>query len=166
MKVKSYACGMAAYNRWMNEKIYACAAQLTDEVRKRDMGAFFGSIHGTLNHIYIGDEAWMQRLNGEPVSMKSPAEERYADFDELRSARQQLDDRIDRWADSLTDEFADSMFKFRSVTYQRDIELPAWAAITQVFNHQTHHRGQVTTLLKQLGIDPGPTDIPVMPGLK
>ena len=165
MNVTTYARAMAAYNQWMNEKIYACAAQLSDEARKRDMGAFFGSVHGTLNHLYVGDEAWMQRLHGEPVAMKSPAEERFADFEALRAARRQLDQRISSWADQLTDAYADGVCKFRSITYQRDLELPAWAAIVQVFNHQTHHRGQVTTLLKQLGLDPGPTDLPVMPGI-
>jgi len=165
MNVTAYACGMAAYNQWMNEKIYACAAELTDEERKRDMGAFFGSIHRTLNHLYLGDEAWMERLHGEPVSMKSPAEVRFDDFEPLRSARRVMDERIARWAARLTDDFMDGPFKFRSVTYQRDIEMPGWAAVTQVFNHQTHHRGQVSTLLKQLGKDPGPTDLPVMPGI-
>lgn len=165
MNVTTYARGMAAYNQWMNDRIYSCCAQLSDEVRKRDMGAFFGSIHRTLNHLYVGDEAWMQRLHGEPVAMKSPAEERFPDFEKLRAARRVLDLRISRWAEQLTDEFADGVFRFRSVTYQRDIEMPGWAAVVQVFNHQTHHRGQITTLLKQLGIDPGPTDLPVMPGI-
>ena len=165
MNVTTYARGMAAYNQWMNEKIYTCSAALVDEARKRDMGAFFGSIHGTLNHLYIGDEAWMQRLHGEPVTMLSAAEQRFSDFDALWAARRLLDQRISQWADQLTDEFADGTFGFRSVTYQRDIEMPGWAAVVQVFNHQTHHRGQVTTLLKQLGVDPGPTDLPVMPGI-
>jgi uncharacterized damage-inducible protein DinB len=165
MNVATYARGMAAYNQWMNEKIYACAAGLSDEERKREMGAFFGSIHRTLNHIYVGDEAWMQRLAGEPVTMTSPAEVRFSDFEELWNARRRLDRKISDWADRVSDAFADGIFRFRSVTYQRDIEMPGWAAIVQVFNHQTHHRGQVTTLLKQLGKDPGPTDLPVMPGI-
>jgi uncharacterized damage-inducible protein DinB len=165
MNIVTYARGMAAYNHWMNEKVYACAAELSDEERKRDMGAFFGSIHGTLNHIYVGDEAWMQRLHGEPVTMISPAEQRFADFSELRSARRLLDQRISAWAEHVSDTFAEGIFKFRSVTYQRDLAMPGWAAIVQVFNHQSHHRGQITTLLKQLGKDPGPTDLPVMPGI-
>jgi uncharacterized damage-inducible protein DinB len=165
MNVTTYARGMAAYNQWMNEKVYACAAELTDEERKRDMGAFFGSIHRTLNHLYLGDLAWMERFHGEPITMKSPADVLFDDFDQLRTARRALDERIARWAESLTDEFVDGPYRFKSVTYQRTIEMPGWAAMVQVFNHQTHHRGQVTTLLKQLGKDPGPTDIPVMPGI-
>ena len=71
--------------------------------------------------------------------------------------------RIVAWADGVTDVFADSELRFFSVTYGRERVLPYWAAIVQVFNHETHHRGQVTTLLKQLGKDPGVTDFPWMP---
>lgn len=165
MNVSTYGNGMAAYNQWMNEKVYGCALELSDEQRKRDLGAFFGSVHLTLNHLYVGDEAWMQRVHGEPISMTSTREERYTSFAELWTARQALDRRISAWAEQLTDAFADGVFRFRSVAYQRDIELPGWAVVAQIFNHQTHHRGQVTTLLKQLGKDPGITDIPMMPGL-
>jgi uncharacterized damage-inducible protein DinB len=165
MNAKTYARGMAAYNQWMNEKIFACASELSDEVRTRDMGAFFGSIHLTLNHLVVVDAAWLERLHGEPVTMTSTREERYPDFAELWSARRQLDQRISDWADAVSDDFTNGSFRFKSVAYQRDIELPGWALVMQVFNHQTHHRGQVTTLLTQLGKDPGVTDIPMMPGV-
>jgi len=165
MNVTTYARGMAAYNQWMNEKIYSCVAELTDDVRKRDMGAFFGSIHLTLNHLLVVDEAWLQRLHGESVRMTSTREERFSSFDELRAARRLLDHRISRWAEVVTDQFTDGTFRFASVAYQREIELPGWAVVLQIFNHQTHHRGQITTLLRQLGKDPGVTDIPLMPGV-
>jgi uncharacterized damage-inducible protein DinB len=165
MNIATYARAMAAYNQWMNEKIYSCAAELSDEERKRDMGAFFGSIHRTLNHIYVGDEAWLQRFEGQPVTMKSPADQPFEDFEALRNARRVLDEKITHWAERVSDELADGVFQIWSVTYQRRIDLPGWAAVVQIFNHQTHHRGQVTTLLKQLGKDPGPTDLPVMPGI-
>jgi uncharacterized damage-inducible protein DinB len=105
----------------------------------------------------------MQRLHGEPVTMLSTREERFTDFEQLWNARRKLDQRISAWAEVVTDEFTDGIFRFKSVAYNRDIELPGWAVVMQVFNHQTHHRGQVTTLLKQLGKDPGITDIPMMP---
>ena len=165
MNATTYATGMAAYNAWMNEKIYACAAELSDEERKRDLGAFFGSVHLTLNHLYIVDEAWLQRFAVEPVSMTSPREERYTDFDELRQARCLLDRRISAWAARITDESTAAPFRFKSVAYQRDLVFPGWAVVVQMFNHQTHHRGQVTTLLKQLGKDPGITDFPFTPGI-
>jgi uncharacterized damage-inducible protein DinB len=165
MNIATYATGMAAYNAWMNENIYSCAAALSDEERKRDMGDFFGSIHLTLNHLYIVDEAWLQRFAAEPVSMTSTREERFEDFDDLRHARRELDQRISSWAAQLTSESAAAPFRFKSVAYQRDLVFPGWAVVVQMFNHQTHHRGQVTTLLKQLGKDPGITDFPFTPGI-
>jgi uncharacterized damage-inducible protein DinB len=154
---------MAAYNRWMNEKLYGAAAHLTDEERKRDLGAFFKSIHATLSHILLGDQSWLQRFRGQPVTMTSPAQETHARFDELQAARWQMDSDIAHWAEGLTDEFAAAPLRFWSVTYQKERVIPGWAAVVHMFNHQTHHRGQVTTLLKQLGRDPGVTDFPWMP---
>jgi uncharacterized damage-inducible protein DinB len=163
MRIREYATAMAAYNQWMNESLYTKAAELSDEERKRDLGAFFRSIHGTLNHILLADLWWMQRFHGEPLARKSVGDELYADFAELTAARREMDAWIIAWADGVSDAFAESELRFFSVTYGRERVLPHWAAIVQVFNHQTHHRGQVTTLLKQLGKDPGATDFPWMP---
>jgi uncharacterized damage-inducible protein DinB len=160
---RDYAVAMAAYNGWMNERIYACCAALSDEERRRDRGAFFGSIHGTLNHILLGDQAWMQRFAGEPVTMRNPREELHAAFNALWAARRAMDERIAAWAAGLSDRVAERAFRFFSVTYGVHRELPTWAAVVHLFNHQTHHRGQLTTLLSQLGIDPGVTDFPSMP---
>jgi uncharacterized damage-inducible protein DinB len=163
MNIVDYARGMAAYNQWMNDKIYAVAATLSDEERKRDLGAFFRSVHGTLNHLLLGDQAWMQRFRGQPVTMKSPDEELHAEFEPLRAARVAMDRDILAWAESIGPDFGSEPFRFVSVTYKREFVLPGWAPVVQIFNHQTHHRGQVTTLLKQLGKDPGVTDFPLMP---
>ncbi len=163
MNIREYATGLATYNTWMNEKVYACSADLPDADRRRDLGAFFKSIHGTLNHILVADEAWLQRFRGQPVTMLSPSQELHSDFDDLRRARRAMDQEIAAWAEGLTDLFADRPFSFYSVTYKKDRVVPGWVAIAHVFNHQTHHRGQVTTLLKQLGKDPGVTDLPWMP---
>lgn len=163
MNVRDYALTMAHYNRWMNETLYAAVAGLSDAERKQDRGAFFGSIHATLNHLLLGDQAWMQRFAGEAVTMKSPRDELFADFSELRVARAAMDEKILGWAAMLTDEFADREYRFYSVSYQRERVLPQYVTILQVFNHQTHHRGQITTLLSQMGIDTGITDLPWMP---
>jgi uncharacterized damage-inducible protein DinB len=104
MRIRDYAVGMAAYNSWMNEKIFGCAAELSDNERKRDQGAFFRSIHGTLNHILLADESWLQRFRGQPVTMVSPAQEVHADFEDLRAARRAMDGEIAMWAVALTDE--------------------------------------------------------------
>lgn len=163
MKLRDYAVAMAAYNSWMNEKIYAAAAELSDEERKQDRGAAFGSIHGSLNHLLLGDQAWLQRFHGQLVTMKSPDQELYAEFEELLAARRAMDAEITAWAETLTEEFGDAPFPVRSVTYNREWVRPAWSLVVHFFNHQTHHRAQAGTLLHQLGKDIGATDLPVQP---
>lgn len=154
----------ARYNRWMNRSVYAAAARLSDEERKRDRRAFFGSIHNVMNHILVGDRIWLGRLTGrvpEPGYMgdgiQSLDQELASDFDELRRERDQTDDAVDTWARSLTED--DLAGTFRLVRAGQARELPLWWAVTQLFNHQTHHRGQLTTLLFQAGQDPGSTDM-------
>lgn len=155
----------ARYNRWMNGKVYAAAARLTAEERTRDRGAFFGSIHNVMNHILVADRIWLGRLAGrvpEPGfigvdGIKKLDQEIASDFDELRRERDVTDAAIEALADTLTtDSIADT---FRMVRNGEPRDLPLWWALTQLFNHQTHHRGQITTLLFQAGQDPGPTDI-------
>ncbi len=162
---REQAMALAHYNRWMNEKLYDAAARLTDEQRKRDMGAFFKSIHGTLNHLLLGDQAWLQRLHGHQVTMTSPGQELFSDFEALRTARRAMDEELLDWAQQLDASSDGRMLSFYSVTYQRERSLPLWLVVTHLFNHQTHHRGQITTLLAQLGVDIGVTDMPWMPYL-
>ena len=159
---------LARYNRWMNEKLYAVASRLTDEERKSDRGAFFKSIHGTLNHLLLADRVWMgrfsdARLQGDwvgPGGIRSLDQELYADFDELRRERTKVDVELESWVASLTHEelFAALRYVRKDVTY----ESPLWWSVAHLFNHQTHHRGQVTTLLMQAGHDPGVTDLIAM----
>jgi uncharacterized damage-inducible protein DinB len=149
---------LARYNRWMNDKLFVVAAGLSDEERKRDLGAFFGSVHGTLNHILLADRIWLGRFGaGARVQPSSMGQELYADFGELRDARERTDDAIDAYVAGLDDASLAG-----PVTYPRgaiEVEHPLWYAVLHLFNHQTHHRGQVTTLLMQLGRDPGVTDL-------
>lgn len=164
MQLRDYATTMARYNQWMNEKLYAAAAELSDEQRKADRGAFFASLHGTFNHLLLADQAWLQRFRGEPVTMRTPRDELHEDFTALREARTRMDADIHAWAAGLGE--APEEFRFYSVTYQRERVIPFHAAVLQFFNHQTHHRGQATTLLFQFGVDPGITDLAWMPGLE
>ena len=156
---------LARYNRWMNEKVYAVASTLGDEERKRDRGAFFKSIHGTLNHLLVADRIWLGRLEGVvldgdalgPGGIRSLDQELYADFDELRRQRATTDAAIESWVGQITAERLAAPFRFlrRGVP----LEAPLWWLASHLFNHQTHHRGQVTTLLLQAGRDPGVTDL-------
>jgi uncharacterized damage-inducible protein DinB len=153
----------AEYNRWMNEKIYAAAATLSDADRKKDLGAFFKSLHGTLNHLLWGDTAWLSRFTGTKASLPPVGTIFIEDFAVLSRVRAELDGEIIAWAASVTEEWLRLPCTWTSKMYERSFTHPQWAMVAQMFNHQTHHRGQVTTLLMQLGVDPGVTDIPLLP---
>jgi len=157
---------MAAYNRWMNDRIYESLATLPDAERKKDRGAFFGSIHGTLNHLYFGDWAWMARFQDGDRPPYRIGEIIYDEFARLREARVDMDARIIAWAENLEPTWLSTPLTFRSVIDVRQRTLPAWVLVGHMFNHQTHHRGQLTTLMSQMGIDPGVTDLPWLPGLE
>jgi uncharacterized damage-inducible protein DinB len=157
------ATTMALYNRWMNERLYEHCARLSDEERKRDVGAYFKSIHGTLNHLLLGDRIWLGRFTGKPYAVGSLAQELYPDFGELRAERRKMDAAIVEWTASLTDARFDGDLSYTSVVNPQPRSYPFWFAASQFFNHQTHHRGQLTTLLSQRGIDPGVTDLIWLP---
>ncbi|MBA3506239.1 MAG: damage-inducible protein DinB [Betaproteobacteria bacterium] len=159
----AYASRLTAYNRWMNERLYDCCAKLSEEERQRDVGAFFKSIHGTLNHLLLGDRVWLGRFTRVPFVVKSLDQELYADFDELRMERDATDAAIAQWASSLSEDDLASELSYTSIVNPESRRCPLWFAVAHFFNHQTHHRGQVTTLLAQHGIDPGVTDLLWLP---
>lgn len=154
---------MARYNRWMNEKLYTLSAGLPDAERKKDRRAFFRSIHGTLNHLLLGDRIWLGRFVGRPFQVKSLAEELCSDFDELREERSRTDDEIDAFVAGLTSEKLAASFAYRTLVDPQERSTPLWILTTHFFNHQTHHRGQLTNLLSQCGLDPGITDLLWLP---
>jgi uncharacterized damage-inducible protein DinB len=158
-----YARTMARYNEWMNGRVYVASAKLSDAARKEDMGAFFKSIHGTLNHLLLGDRIWMGRFTGQPFAVTSLAQELYSDFDKLREERAAMDRAIAQWAGKLTDDALSGELSYTSIVNPQPRSYPMWLAVTHFFNHQTHHRGQLTTLLMQRGIDPGVTDLIWLP---
>lgn len=157
------AQAMAQYNRWMNERLYECCAGIPDAERKRDAGAFFRSIHGTLNHLLLGDKIWMGRFTGQPFAAGSLAQELHADFGALRAERRSMDGAIVEWSQSLTEAKLAADLIYTSVVNPKPRRYPLWFALQHFFNHQTHHRGQLTTLLSQRGIDPGVTDLIWLP---
>ncbi|HKJ22765.1 MAG TPA: DinB family protein [Gammaproteobacteria bacterium] len=159
----NYAQTMSRYNRWMNQRIYDACATLDDEERKRDVGAVFRSIHGTLNHILVADRVWMGRFAGDPVEFRALDEELCADFTELRAERQKQDEGIIAWSESLTVDELNGELTYTSTVSPRSRKYPFWFAVMHFFNHQTHHRGEATTVLSQTGIDPGVTDLILLP---
>jgi uncharacterized damage-inducible protein DinB len=165
MNERTYYQTMAEYNQWMNQKLYAICAEIPDLERRADRGAFFKSVHGTLNHLLVGDRVWMGRFWQQPFIAKLN-QELYADFDQLWQARQQTDQDILAWTQTLSPDWLNQPFTYTSLSGNQTMTRPAWLLVTHLFNHQTHHRGQLTTLLSQLGYDPGVTDLPYLPGLE
>ncbi|MFI5215871.1 MAG: DinB family protein [Candidatus Limnocylindria bacterium] len=150
----------------MNERLYALCADLSDEERKRDRQAFFRSIHGTLNHLLLTDRLWLGRFREKPLSFARLDQELYADFGALRRERGETDAAITSWVATLSDAQLAAPFTYTSYSNPKLRTLPLWLPVTHLFNHQTHHRGQLTTLLMQAGRDPGVTDLMWLPGLE
>jgi len=161
----TYALLMAEYNAWMNDKTYEGCARLSDEERRRDRGAFFKSIHRTLNHLVWGDRAWLARFNGKTYGPPGPfaGTDLYDDFEALRAARGEMDQEILTWARGVTQAQLDEPMTWTSKVYGFTQTHPRWVQVVQMFNHQTHHRGQVHAMLTAAGVDIGATDVPLLP---
>jgi uncharacterized damage-inducible protein DinB len=152
---------MAAYNAEMNRRFYAAAARLPDTARREPRGAFFGSLHGTLNHLLWGDMQWMSRFDGgekPPVGLKGSAAME-PDFAAMAARRVALDARIAAWAGRISPDWLASQMSWFSGAANRDVTRPAAIVVTHFFNHQTHHRGQAHALLTAAGEDTGDTDL-------
>jgi len=157
--MKSRYTMFAGYNAWCNERLYQAAAALSDADYRADRGAFFKSLHGTLNHLLVGDRIWMQRFTGTgelPASLDAIL---FTDFAPLRAARHAEDARISRYIESLSDGDFSRTIRYRTFSNPADIEQVLAPALDHFFNHQTHHRGQAHGLLSHAGISPPPLDL-------
>ena len=160
----------AHYNQWMNIKLYKAIAKLSQHQYEQDMGAFFGSIKITLNHILVWDITWLQRMSEHSIKYKSLLELQdlvrptshtqivHDKFEDLQVARQELDQTIINFCNELKEQDLNSIFSYRNLSGHQ-FNKNFGGAIQHVFNHQTHHRGQITTLLSQMKIDVGATDL-------
>ena len=170
MHLKDHVCLMADYNQWMNQKVYEAAGTLPEHVLHENKGAFFGSIFGTLNHIAVADTLWLQRFAAAlqshqvlcqitelppPESLDTLVCET---FMPLKIRRQLLDETLSELADELSDAELSQTIRY---TNSKGVESSKnlFSLLMHVFNHQTHHRGQVTTLLSQSAVDVGITDL-------
>ncbi|MDZ7748765.1 MAG: DinB family protein [Halofilum sp. (in: g-proteobacteria)] len=162
---RAYCTTMARYDRSMNERLYALCAGLPDGERRRDLGAFFGSVHATLEHLLWADQVWLSRFTGRPRPAAGLGERLHEDFADLRAVRAQVDAEIEAWAGRVDADWLASTLTWTSGADGATRARPAWVLVVHLFNHQAHHRGQLTTLLTQLGHDYGVTDLPWMPGL-
>jgi uncharacterized damage-inducible protein DinB len=170
---------LSDYNSWMNSKLYDAAATLSAANLVADRGAFFGSILGTLNHIVVADTVWLQRFAKPASSLQPPHHPEphaalanicelltptslstilFTDLAELRQRRMLLDAAISSWVTKLSDDDLAQSVPYSNMkgTPQRK---PLDSLLLHFFNHQTHHRGQASTLLFQAGVDIGVTDL-------
>ena len=164
-----YIRKMADYNRWMNEKVYAAASRLSAQELAAARGAFFGSVIGTLNHLMVADLIWLKRFTRLPASpaaldclqeIETPSsldQLLYEDFAQLHEQRVWLDQVIAAWACALQAEHLEHILEYDA--RNRRFRKRFTGLAMHFFNHQTHHRGQATTLLSQAGIDVGETDL-------
>jgi uncharacterized damage-inducible protein DinB len=140
----------AAYNVWCNERLYAAAATVPDPDYRADRGAFFKSLHGTLNHLLVGDRVWMRRFTGvgqQPPSLDAIL---YDDFEALRDGRRKEDTLISRYIERLSDADLAGTLRYKTVVRPQTIEQVLAPALDHFFNHQTHHRGQAHALLSSI----------------
>jgi uncharacterized damage-inducible protein DinB len=156
---------MAEYNEWMNGKVFGACASLPEAALHEDRGAFFKSIYLTLNHIAYSDLAFLSRFTGLPSEVPPLGKDLFNGFGRLNAERKDLDRRILYWSSTLTQEWLTTPLTYVSKVDGRERTVPRWVLVTHLFNHQAHHRGQVTTLLTQQGLDVGSTDLPFMPQL-
>lgn len=138
------------YNAWANSRLFEAAAALSTEQYRADRGAFFKSVHGTLNHLLVTDRVWMQRITGEGVAPDRLDAILFESFTELRAAREAEDRRIIDFVDRLDDGRIAGTIRYRRVSTPEQFEQPLAPALAHWFNHQTHHRGQVHALLTGL----------------
>ena len=152
----------AGYNAWCNERLYDATAKIDEDDYRADRGVFFKSLHGTLNHLLVGDRIWMQRFTGQGEIPSSLDAILYDDFAQLRSARRLEDARIAQFIATLTDTDLTKTIRYRTVVNPQDIEQVLAPALDHFFNHQTHHRGQVHAMLTAAGAEPEPTDLSLL----
>ena len=149
--MKAHYATFARYNTWANRRLYDAAAELSDADYRADRGAFFKSMHGTLNHLLATDRIWMQRFTGSgeaPQRLDAILHERLAD---LRGAREAEDRRIVTYIDSLDEAALTGVIHYRRVSTPEEFVQPLAPALDHWFNHQTHHRGQAHVILTSLG---------------
>ncbi len=140
----------AGYNAWANALVYERAALLSDADYRADRGAFFKSVHGTLNHLLVTDRIWMRRFTGEGEILTQLDAILYDSLADLHAARIREDERIMAFVAGLDAARLKAPLRYEPVSKPARIEQELETALAHFFNHQTHHRGQVHGLLTSL----------------
>jgi len=160
--MKAHFVMMASYNAWANARLFRMAGALPDELYRRDVGAYFKSLHGTLNHLLTADRIWMCRLTGAGDHPDKLNAILFDDLSSLHAARLGEDRRIFDFVQGLAEPAFEEMWDYRTLngTPQRHSRREILA---HLFNHETHHRGQAHAILTVLGVtEPDPLDLLIM----
>jgi uncharacterized damage-inducible protein DinB len=157
--MKQHFMMFAAYNQWANSRIYDAAADLDEEEFGRNVGAFFGSMMGTLNHLLTADRIWMRRFTGEGDAPARLDTILHRALPGLRLAREAEDKRIIDWVGALSEKALSGRFSYMTVSDMRTVSQRLAPALDHFFNHQTHHRGQAHAILTILGRPSVPLDL-------
>jgi uncharacterized damage-inducible protein DinB len=160
--MKTHFVMMANYNAWANARLFRMAGALTDELYRREVGAYFKNLHGTLNHLLVADRIWMHRLTGTGDQPNKLNANLFDDLASLHAARVEEDGRLLGFVQGLAEpafeEFLDYRMLNGALQRQRRREI-----LAHLFNHQTHHRGQAHAILTVLGVaEPEPLDLLIM----
>lgn len=150
---------MARYNAWANRRLYAACEQLPEDEYQRPRAAFFGSIHGTLNHLLVTDRIWLARIEGRPSPKVRLDDRPCASLAELKGARAAEDARMIALVDGYGEDELQRPVRYRRVTAPDELVTPLHLCWLHLFNHQTHHRGQVHDQLSQTAVAPPPLDL-------
>lgn len=165
MITPSYVQTLARYNHWQNQSLYRAAVGLNESERLADGGVFFGSINATLRHILWVDQLWLSRFTDVPAPEGNHAEwiAQMSSFSDLSATRDALDQRILDWSRQVSpDWLAGSLSWTARMTGEKRTQ-SAGKLVVHLFNHQTHHRGQVHALLTRFGAKPEDTDLTLLP---
>ena len=149
--MKAHYAAFARYNAWANRRLYDAAGELSDEEYRADRGAFFKSMHGTLNHLLTADRVWMHRFTGDGPSPERLDMIHHDQLQDLRAAREKEDERIVAYIDRLTEAQLGGTIRYRRVSTPEEFVQALAPALAHFFNHQTHHRGQAHSILCTFG---------------
>ncbi len=166
MITPDYCRTMARYNAWQNQQLFDALETVPLETLTQGRRAFFGSILGTLNHVLWGDQIWMSRFDPSvqpPDGGIADSAALYPTLGAWSAARFHMDGKIRHWAETLRALNLTGQLHWHSAAAGREMSAPISLCVAHMFNHQTHHRGQVHAMITAAGLTAPVTDLFLMP---
>ena len=157
--MREYLLQLAGYNQWANGRILDTAGDLSEEKRREDTGAFFKSLHGTINHMLVAEQIWLARWTGDPQPYADLNAIPHEDWSHLKPARRHQDEMLIALVQSHTDEQLGEALHYKNMAGM-PLKLQKGLILMHLFNHGTHHRGQCHHMIGILGGQPPVLDLP------